>query len=55
MRVYNSIYSNVAENFQPCLFSLDFSEQDEIENDININGPRIANIRENLDANSLLN
>ena len=43
-RVYDSMYSNVAKNFQPYLFCLDFSEQGEIENDININGPRITNI-----------
>ena len=43
-RVYDSIYSNLAKNFQPYLFCLDFSEQGEIENDININGPGITNI-----------
>ena len=54
-RVNDSIYSNVAENFQHHLFSLDFPEQYEIENDISINSPGIANIRKNLGANSLLN
>ena len=54
-RVHDSIYSNIAENFQAYLFSLNFSEQEEIENDIRPNRSGILNIRENLTANSLLN
>ena len=54
-RVHDSIYSNAADNVHPYLFSLDFPEKNETENDININGPGIATIREKLCVNSLLN
>lgn len=42
-------------NFQAYLFSPDFSEQEEIENDIGTNSSRIFHISENLGANSPLN
>ena len=53
--VHYSIQSSIAENFQAYLFSPDFSEQEEIENDIGTNSSRIFNISENLGANSPLN
>ena len=45
-RVHDLIYSNIEENFQAYLFSLDFSNQEEFENDIRTNGLGILNIRE---------
>ena len=37
-KVYDSIYANVAESLQPYLHSLDFFRQNEIKNNMNVNG-----------------
>ena len=53
-RVYNSIYSNIAEQFKIYLDSLASDEIDEIENDFRVNGNALFSVRDAQSVTKLL-